>query len=125
MRGRTVGSTAPLAVDPGEALHGIDVPPKRTTVETTDADGRLTRIDGNSPLGVLEAFCAAEGAENACEPLEILPTRPPRSGVKIGVLRKPWQSDRRYAIWIRRNQQTGKWFAGNGLKPLQADPFSR
>jgi len=83
-----------------------------------DAEGRVTRITASRPRDVLVALCDAATVPASCVSFEVLPTRPPFPGRRLGtvLLSHPYGESR--AMQIVRNRRTGRWSAGTGLTPI-------
>lgn len=87
---------------------------------TKDDLGRDTRIVGGNPDSVLAAYCEAGKYTDPMEPIGIRRAAVHQLGLRVGVLRRQHDPAREYAIWIRMNPRTGKWFVGNGETPVIA-----
>jgi hypothetical protein len=86
---------------------------------TRDTAGRLIRIVGSDPGSVLGFFCAAGGPQESRMPIGVREATVPRRGARLGVLRLG-TGHGELAIWIRRDERTGKWIAGNDRDPITA-----
>ncbi len=88
----------------------------------TDAEGRITRVDGPDPMSVLESYCASSGG---MEPLQLAPATAGFSSIRLGYLRDFDNLESMFAIRIRRDARTRRWVAGDGhepIRPSQAEP---
>jgi len=92
---------------------------RSATAVVTDETGRITQVTGPDPGNVLRAFCKnAEGSE-FFEPTEVTETVPPSREARLGVFRDLQSLTANQAIRIRRDRQTRRWVAGDGVHPVQ------
>jgi hypothetical protein len=83
----------------------------------TDDAGRIVRVVGASPEDVLATYCRQARAGARLEPTGVVPTSV-AAAVRIGVLQAQG-ADQVQAIPIRVDTSTGRWYAGDGLRPLE------
>lgn len=83
----------------------------------TDDEGRVVRVSGTSPDDVLETYCSRAPSERGLEPFGVVPGSVD-AAVRIGVLRDPGEPAGLLAIPIRADPTTGRWFTGDGRRPL-------
>ncbi|MDX1389317.1 MAG: hypothetical protein R3344_09005 [Acidobacteriota bacterium] len=87
--------------------------------------GELVEIVGPDPRSVLRTFCAESSSTSELEALDIVPSVPPTAGTRLGTYRDPSSPFDTYAVTIRRNHATGRWFVGDGVKPIASIPRPR
>jgi hypothetical protein len=85
----------------------------------TDPQGRVTQIVGPDPRSVLIAYCDSL-PERALRPVELVEAVPPELGTRHGLFRDEEDPGPLYAIRIRRDEQTRRWVAGDGVGPIDA-----
>jgi hypothetical protein len=92
-------------------------PESPPAIAVEQSEGRTTRVSAGHPAAVLEAVCARFSGSGTCGWMELRNTSPRYPGRRIG-----WFADRRgaqHVVPIRRDSATGRWFTGNGLRPLE------
>jgi hypothetical protein len=91
---------------------------RASTRVSQDGQGRVTRVEGPDPRSVAIAFCEAFGGERAFEVFDVVPSVPPDSRSRLGVIR---DLERRsfHTIAIRKDGESGRWLAGNGQAPVR------
>jgi hypothetical protein len=89
-----------------------------STAVHTDAAGSVVRVIGLSPEDVLDAFCREAGPGRRLGAAGLMPAASDGSSVRIGLLRDASEPDALLAIAIRRDRSSGRWFAGDGVRPL-------
>jgi len=96
-------------------------PAKRTSAVKveTDADGRPTRIEGPDAASVLAAFC---GHDSWLQPIRLSPTASPRPEMRLGILVDGSDGQSHKSIYIRRDWNTRRWAAGDGVRPIAMHP---
>lgn len=85
-----------------------------------DDHGRLTRLSASSPQVVLREYCRRESRV----PVGLSAGAVPDSSTWLGVFRDPTDPTVDRAIAIRRDRETGRWFAGDGrssIAPFRPD----
>lgn len=98
------------------------IPTKFSTVQRSngtqvDADGRIVRVIGSDPDRVLESYC--EGmTDRGLRPAGLMPATAEHATVRIGVIRDAAAPDTLLAIPIRHDETSGRWYSGDGLRPL-------
>ena len=83
----------------------------------TDASGRVVRVVGSHPQEVLAAYCKGV-PDRRLEAFGVAPTLSGAAPVRIGVIRDREAPEQLLAIAIREDHQTGRWFSGDGLRPI-------
>lgn len=84
----------------------------------TDDSGRIVRVVGASPDDVLLTFCRQRPPEARLRATGVMPAVEEHA-VRIGVLHPADNPGEVLAIPIREDELTGRWFAGDGLRPLE------
>lgn len=85
-----------------------------------DAQGRITQVSAGRPADVLAAFCTAT-RDVTCVTKEIRPSEPRFPGRRLGYLTVAHTAEESRVVPIRRDQRSGRWFAGTGLGPIVSD----
>ncbi len=110
--------TAIETVEPDEAP--TDGPRVVRTHLRTDPMGRVTQIVGPDPRSVLIAYCESGLPDRSLQPVELIDAVPPELDARDGLFRNEEQPGELYAIRIRRDEQTRRWIAGDGARPIDA-----
>jgi hypothetical protein len=101
-----------------------DAPPSRDAVLRSatsvrnDGQGRVVQIVGPDPRSVTIAFCESVGPERRFEVLDVTPSVPPDAGSRLGLIRD-LDKNSFQTIPIRRDRETRRWVAGDGLNPIR------
>ena len=101
-----------------------DAPPSRDAVLRSatsvrnDGQGRVIQIVGPDPRSVAIAFCESAGPERRFEVLDVTPSVPPDAGSRLGLIRD-LDKNSFQTIPIRRDRETRRWVAGDGLNPIR------
>ena len=82
-----------------------------------DEQGRVTRVSAGHPAAVLTVFCDVATAFGTCGSMELVPTRPPFPGRRLGRITVAPNLQDPVVILIRRDRSSG-WFVGTGLRPI-------
>jgi hypothetical protein len=99
-------------------------PPSRETVLRSATDvrrdgrGRVVRVVGPDPRSVTIAFCESYGTGRHFDVMEVTPSIPPDARSRLGLIRDPDKGSF-YTISIRRDRETRRWIAGDGLNPIR------
>jgi len=83
-----------------------------------DAEGNVVEVRGPDPAIVLASFCDASSDGPGREPIEITSTVPASQEARLGLFRDFSSMESAWMVRIRRDGQTGRWVAGNGLHPV-------
>jgi hypothetical protein len=83
----------------------------------SDGEGRIVRVVGSSPDDVLATYCRHAAQGGALVALGVAPAAE-STAVRIGILRGPGEPRALLAIPIRSDAGSGRWYAGDGLRPL-------
>jgi len=86
-------------------------------VVVRDEKGDILRVSAADPARVLIAYCHFEAMASGCEPLELRAGIPADAGLRLGVYRD--FSEQLLRITIRRQQQDGRWIAGDGSRLIE------
>lgn len=86
----------------------------------TDPEGRVTQIVGPDPRSVLLAYCESGLSGRSLQPVDLVEAIPPELGARNGLFRDEEDPGALYAIRIRRDEQTRRWVAGDGARPIDA-----
>jgi len=103
---------------------GEPAPPDRQSVLQAatqvrrDAEDNVVEVRGPDPVSVLTSFCDAASVGPGREPIEITSTIPPSQNTRLGLFRDFASMESAWMIRIRKDAQTGRWVAGNGLHPV-------
>ena len=118
-------TTQPAQSDVSPEPAPTSEPPTRrqalrsATAVLTDEMGRITQVTGPDPGNVLQAFCEKTTGSEFIEPIEVTETVPPSREARLGVFRDLQSLDANQAIRIRRDRQSRRWVAGDGVHPIQ------
>jgi hypothetical protein len=85
----------------------------------TDETGRITQVTGPDPGNVLRAYCENAEGHGYLEPREVTDTVPKSREARLGVFHDPQSLTVDRAIRIRRDRQSRRWVAGDGVHPIQ------
>ena len=113
-------SVAPVWSEPavgGEVASRAKVLRASTRV-TYDELGRVTRVEGPDPRSVAIAFCESVGGERAFEVFDVVPSVPPESRKRLGIIRD-LEKRSFHTISIVKDHETRRWAAGNGRAPVR------
>jgi hypothetical protein len=113
---RELESAALTVHQPPAAAESSDqeAPPGRVE---RDADGWVTRVTAGHPADALSTFCTLATPRAGCSSLGVLQTEPRFPGRRVG--RFTLDSDERtWLIPIRRENDSGRWAIGTGLRPI-------
>ena len=83
-----------------------------------DGEGNVVEVRGPDPASVLASFCDASSEGPGREPIEITSTVPASQEARLGLFRDFSSMESAWMVRIRRDGQTGRWVAGNGLHPV-------
>jgi hypothetical protein len=83
-----------------------------------DELGRVTRVEGPDPRSVAIAFCESVGGERAFEVFDVVPSVPPESHKRLGLIRD-LEKRSFHMITIMKDHKTRRWTAGNGRGPVR------
>jgi hypothetical protein len=113
------GSGADLTSGPGESTR---VGPAEVR---SDAGGRIVEVIGPDPRSVLRAYCVQGASRGRLEPLKVVPSSLPGARTHLGLLRDLRRPEQLLAIPIREDRASSRWLAGDGSRPLLAEPAPR
>ena len=91
---------------------------RASTHVSHDELGRVIRVEGPDPRSVAIAFCESVGGERAFEVLDVVPSSPPESRSRLGLIRDV-EKRSLHTITILKDRETGRWTAGNGRAPVR------
>ena len=91
---------------------------RRSTRVIYDEQGRAIRVEGPDPRSVAIAFCESVGALRAFEVFDVVPSVPPDSRMRLGVIRD-LEKRSFHTITIMKDHKTRRWTAGNGRAPVR------
>ena len=101
----------------GEGASRAEVLRASTRV-SQDQRGRVTRVEGPDPRSVAIAFCEFVGGERAFEVFDVVPSVPPESRSRLGIIRD-LEKRSFHTITILKDRENGRWAAGNGQSPVR------
>jgi hypothetical protein len=101
-----------------------DAPPSRETVLRSatdvrqDGQGKVVQVVGPDPRSVTIAFCESAGPVGRCDVIDVTPSIPPDTRLRLGLIRDQDKGSF-HTISIRRDRETRRWVAGDGLNPIR------
>jgi hypothetical protein len=87
-----------------------------------DELGRATRVSAGHPSSALDAVCRLASSSDTCAWMELRRLDPHHPGHRIGRFTVPSDGGTIHVALIRRDRSSGRWLAGNGLRPLAPGP---
>jgi hypothetical protein len=103
---------------------GQSAPASRETVLRSatsvrkDGTGRIIQIVGPDPRSVAIEFCESGGPVRRFDVMDVTPSVPPDSRSRLGLIRD-LDKGSFHTIPIRRDPETSRWIAGDGLNPIR------
>jgi hypothetical protein len=87
----------------------------------TDDGGRILLVSAPDPASVLEAYCRSWKETGRLQAIDVVPPAVDPVHTRLGLLRSPAEPGSVRAITIRLDRKDGRWVAGDGRTPLEAE----